>query len=133
MDLDAFRWLLTRPWRVLVLAAVGVPVLWDMPDWWVETPQGWVPDGTVYAYYLGFFVFGVMLHRHRDLLAGFGRHWAVILAVANVVVLPVMLRLTVSGNWIEDEDGPVPPAALAGWKGPVALPGTQALQALTTA
>jgi hypothetical protein len=57
-----------------------------------------------------------MLHRHRDLLADFGRHWPILLTVANVVVLPVMLRLTVSGNWAEDAAGAAAPVWLTTWK-----------------
>jgi hypothetical protein len=100
-----FRWLVGSRWRAAVLAAVTVPVLWDMPDWWVETPQGWTPDATIFVYYLGFFAFGSMLYRHRDLVAGFGRRWLTLLVVANVAVLPLMLKLTISGNWAEEEGG----------------------------
>jgi peptidoglycan/LPS O-acetylase OafA/YrhL len=111
-----FQWLLGRWWKALLLAAVGVPVLWRMPDWWIDTPQGWTPDRAIYLYYLGFFLFGGMLYRHRDRLAEFGRHWKVLLVVANVLVLPAMLKLTVSGNWAEDEVAPQAPTWLLGWK-----------------
>lgn len=70
----------------------------------------------VFGYYLGFFAFGAMLARHRDLLAGYGRRWVALLAVANLVVLPGMLKLTVSGNWLEEEFGPRSPDWLPAWK-----------------
>lgn len=113
----AFRRLLTRRWKAAALAAVGAPVLWTMPDWWIDTPQGWRPDPVIYLYYVGFFLFGAMLYRHRDLLADFGRRWPLLLAVANVLVLPAMLKLTVTGNWFEDAvRHPHSPAWLLGWK-----------------
>ena len=55
---------------ILALAAAAVPVLWDMASWWIDTPKGWVPDLTIYVYYLGFFLAGSVLYRHRDLLPG---------------------------------------------------------------
>lgn len=112
----AFRGLLGRWWKTPALAAACVPVLWTMPDWWIDTPQGWVPRPFVLAYYLGFFLFGALLCRHRDLLPAFGRNWLLLLLVANAVVLPVMLKLTVSGNWMEDAAGGPAPAWLVGWK-----------------
>lgn len=98
----AARWLLGRWWKALPLAAVGVPLLWRMRDWWVESPQGWRPDPTVFAYYLGFFLTGAVLYRHRDLLPAFGGRWHLRLAVANLAVLPGMLALTIAGNRMED-------------------------------
>ncbi len=112
----AFRRLLGTWWKAPLLAALGVPVLWRMPDWWIDTPRGWTPDGAIYLYYLGFFLFGGMLYRHRDRLAEFGRHWKALLLVANVLVLPPMLKLTVSGNWAEDAVAPHAPPWLLGWK-----------------
>jgi peptidoglycan/LPS O-acetylase OafA/YrhL len=111
-----FRRLLGSGWKALILAALGVPLLWPMADWHVETPQGWLPDPVVVVYYLGFFLFGAMLFRHRDLLPGYGRRWPVLLASANLLLLPAMLRLSVSGNWIEAEAGSHPPAWLPLWK-----------------
>jgi glucan biosynthesis protein C len=112
----AFAWLLGRWWKAPLLAALLVPVLWRMRDWWIDTPQGWQPDKAIYAYYLGFFLFGAMLYRHRDRLAAFGRHWKGLLLAANVLVLPPMLHLTITGNWAEAEIGPESPAWLLGWK-----------------
>jgi fucose 4-O-acetylase-like acetyltransferase len=112
----AYRRLLGGWWRAPVLAAAVVPVLWGMTDWWIETQQGWIPDPVVYGYYLGFFAFGGMLARHRDLLAGYGRRWPALLTVANLVVLPGMLKLTVTGNWLEEEFGPRSPDWLPAWK-----------------
>jgi hypothetical protein len=87
-----------------------------MPDWWIDTPQGWALRPFVLIYYLGFFLFGAMLCRHHDLLPRFGRHWLAMLLIANLAVLPVMLKLTVSGNWLEEESGTRTPAWLLGWK-----------------
>jgi peptidoglycan/LPS O-acetylase OafA/YrhL len=112
----AFRYLLGRWWTPALFAALGAPLIWLRPDWWIDTPQWWRPSATIYLYYLGFFVFGALLYRHRDRLAVYGRHWAALLLIANVVVMPVMLKLTISGNYIEDEAGANPPAWLVGWK-----------------
>lgn len=103
-------------WNVAVLAVAVVPVLWDMETWWVDAPSSWVPDLTILAYYLGFFLSGALLYRHRDLLPAIGRRWMVQLAIANVVVLPTMLKLTISGNHIEYEAGDDPPMWLHAWK-----------------
>ncbi len=108
----ATRWVLGSPWRVPLLAAAAVPPLWEMPAWWIETPAGWVPDTDVFVYYLGFFVAGAALARHPDLLPVVGRYWPAQLAVANLLVLPLMLQLTVSGVWAADD----PPAWFVGWK-----------------
>ncbi len=113
---ETFRWFLGRWWKTPVLAVVCIPVLWTMSDWWIDTPQGWEPQSLIFLYYLGFFLFGAMLGRHRDLLPRFGRHWAAMLAIANFVVLPTMLKLTISGNWIEEESGSRTPAWFVGWK-----------------
>lgn len=112
----SFRWLLGWRWKSALLAALCVPVLWPMPDWAVETPQGWLPDPVVVGYYFGFFLFGTMLYRHRDLLPAYGKRWPELLLVANVLVLPAMLKLLVSGNWLEAESGPRPPLWLFVWK-----------------
>jgi acyltransferase-like protein len=111
----AVTWFVGRWWAVPALAAASVPVLWDMPAWWIDTPKGWLPDLTIYVYYLGFFLAGALLYRHRDLLPGIGRRWPIQLAVANVLILPLMLKLTISGNWAEESAGGLP-AWLVGWK-----------------
>ncbi|MBP3958961.1 acyltransferase family protein [Gemmata sp. G18] len=103
-------------WKIPCAAALTVPLLWDMTTWWIDTPKGWAPEVAVLAYYLGFFLVGATLYRQRDALAGVGRRWALRLAVANLVVLPAMLKLTVSGNWVEDAVRGAPPAWLAVWK-----------------
>ena len=112
----AFRSFLTWRWKVVALSAMVVPVLWDMEGWWIDSPTGWLPDLTVYLYYLMFFGVGVVLYRHQDLLAGIGRKWLPQLAIANLIVLPLMLKLTVAGNWHEQAVSGVPPAWLIGWK-----------------
>lgn len=114
-DAVAIRALRSR-WKVPVAAALAVPLLWDMPAWWIDTPKGWAPDGAVLAYYLGFFLVGALLYRHRVALAAIGTRWPVQLAVANLAVLPMMLRLTVTGNWAEGAvEGDLPPWLIV-WK-----------------
>lgn len=109
------RWFMGQWWSIPALAAAAVPVLWDMASWWIDTPKGWVPDLTIYVYYLGFFLAGSVLYRHRDLLPGIGRRWPLQLAIANIIVLPLMLKLTISGNWAEESTHGLP-AWLVGWK-----------------
>lgn len=99
----AARWCLTRWWKVPAAAALAVPVLWTMPSWWIDTPRGWGPHPAIYAYYLAFFLTGAILYRQRDLLVGVGRRWGLYLVVANLLVMPAMVRLTVSGVWAEWE------------------------------
>ena len=96
-------------------AAAAVPVLWDMSSWWIDTPKGWLPDLTIYVYYLGFFLAGALLFRHRDLLPGIGKRWPLQLVIGNLIVLPLMLKLTISGNWAEESARGLP-AWLVGWK-----------------
>ena len=115
LDAGARRLLASR-WKIPLLAAAVVPVLWDMHTWWIDSPGGWAPDFTVYVYYLGFFVAGAVLHRHQDLLAGVGKNWAAQLLFANFVVLPLMLKLTIAGNWREEAIPGDLPAWLVGWK-----------------
>jgi peptidoglycan/LPS O-acetylase OafA/YrhL len=108
-------WFVGRWWAIPALATAAIPILWDMPAWWIDTPKGWLPDLTIYIYYLGFFLTGALLYRHRDLLPGIGRRWPIQLAVANVIILPLMLKLTITGNWAEESAGGLP-AWLVGWK-----------------
>jgi hypothetical protein len=109
------RWFVSRWWTIPALAALAVPVLWDMPAWWIDTPKGWRPDLTIYVYYLGFFLSGALLYRHRDLLPNIGKRWPLQLAIANLLIFPLMLRLTISGNWAEESARGLP-AWLVGWK-----------------
>lgn len=112
----AGRWFLQQWWNVPALAALAVPVLWDMPAWWIDTPRGWRPDLTIYVYYLGFFLAGALLYRHQELLPAVGRRWYWQLACANLLVLPIMLKLTIAGNWAEESVPGQLPTWLAGWK-----------------
>lgn len=114
-----FRGLIGRWWTPALLAAAGAPILWTMRDWWIDTPQGWRPDKVIYLYYLGFFLFGAMLYRHRDRLAAFGRHWVALLLIANVAVMPAMLKLTITGNRMEDAG--TASATLLVWKSAAVL------------
>lgn len=103
-------------WKLPLLVVATVPVLWGMKAWLIDTPDGWLPEGAVYLYYLGFFLAGATLYRHRDLLPTVGRRWAVLLGVANVLVLPLMLWMTITGNWWQRELSGDVPWAFVGWK-----------------
>jgi peptidoglycan/LPS O-acetylase OafA/YrhL len=105
--LDAlFRRLVEGRWRVVLPAAVTFPVLLLMktPVPIVDTQFEWTPELHLLLYYGGFFAFGWMLFRHRDLVPGFGRRWRSALAVANLLVLPVML-VTLGGFVEAKKDG----------------------------
>ena len=79
--------------RFVLPALVTFPVLLLMrsPVPIVDTPLSWVPEWHLLLYYGGFFAFGWMLYRHRDLVPTFGRRWGWALVGANLVILPVML------------------------------------------
>jgi peptidoglycan/LPS O-acetylase OafA/YrhL len=106
----AFRWVIEGRGRVLVPAALTFPLMLPM-KWLVDTPSTWNPQWHVVGYYFAFFAFGWMLYRHRDLVPTFGRGWRTNLGLANLVVLPVMLVLIVSG-WAKAKAG----EDAAGWQ-----------------
>jgi peptidoglycan/LPS O-acetylase OafA/YrhL len=83
--------------RVPLPALCTLPVLLAMRTPIVDTQFHWAPEWPLVLYYAGFFGFGWMLYRHRDLVPVFGRYWGVALVVANVLVLPVLLVLTIGG------------------------------------
>lgn len=95
-----FRCVIEGRGRVLVPVLVTFPFLLPM-RWIVETPMSWYPQVHIVGYYLLFFAFGWVLYRHRDLVPAFGRGWKVNLAVANVLVLPVMVWAIVAGATAE--------------------------------
>lgn len=92
----AFRWVVRGRGRVAVPALVTFPLMLPM-TWIVDTPLRWAPQWHIVAYYFAFFAFGWMLYRHRDLVNTFGRRWGLNLALANVVLLPVMAALILNG------------------------------------
>ena len=107
----AFRRLIEGRARVLVPALCTLPVSLLMRTPFADTPLWWMPEWHILLYYFGFFTFGWMLYRHRDLITSFGRGWKLNLAVANLVVLPVALGLTLGG--IEASGWPKMPIPLA--------------------
>ena len=90
--------------RVLIPALLTFPLMLPM-KWIVDTPTTWNPQWHVIGYYFAFFAFGWMLFRHRDLVPAFGRGWKLNLVLANVVVLPVMVGLIVTGVGAEKAAG----------------------------
>jgi glucan biosynthesis protein C len=118
----AVRAVATSWWKYPLLAVLSVPILWDMKAWLVDTPTTWLPDVTVYLYYLGFFLTGAVLFRHRDLLPAVGRRWPIQLGVANLLLLPLVLWLVITGNWWQRELTGDVPWSFVGWKaGGIAL------------
>jgi peptidoglycan/LPS O-acetylase OafA/YrhL len=104
----AFRWLAVGRWRMIGLVLLTLPALYTMKLWTVDTPLGWVPLWNLLLYYGGFFLFGWLLYRHRDLVEDFGRGWGTNLLVGNLLVLPVMLKLVAEGMEVEVKRGPRP-------------------------
>jgi len=94
---SAFRWIVESRARVLVPAMLTFPALLLMRNWSVETPFGWSPQWHILLYYFGFFGFGWILYRHRDLVATFGRGWKLNLTLANLLVLPLLAWLVIAG------------------------------------
>ncbi len=92
----AFRRVVEGRGRVLVPALLTFPLMLPM-RWVVDTPNSWNPQWHIVGYYFAFFAFGWMLYRHRDLVPTFGRGWKLNLALANLVVLPLMVGLIVTG------------------------------------
>jgi peptidoglycan/LPS O-acetylase OafA/YrhL len=92
----AFRRAIESRWRALAPAVLTFPLMLPM-TWTVDTPTQWNPQWHIVGYYFAFFGFGWMLYRHRDLVPTFGRGWALNLVLANLVVLPVMLGVLVTG------------------------------------
>jgi glucan biosynthesis protein C len=93
----AFRLVVEGRLRVVVPALCTFPVLFTMYMPAVDTPLGWAPEWHLLLYYGGFFAFGWMLYRQRDLVSTFGRGWVRALVLANVVVMPVMLVVLLGG------------------------------------
>ena len=91
---DGFRRLLGMPGKMFVLAIPTALLVLPMKVWgFVDTPEGWTPSLTIIAYYFFFFGFGWLLWGQRDLLLRFTDRWVASLLIANVLVLPVMLKL----------------------------------------
>ncbi len=91
----AFRGVVEGRWRVVLPALVTLPVLMLMTSPFVDTQFRWAPEWHLVLYYAGFFGFGWMLYRHRDLVEAFGRGWKAALVIANLLVLPVAVGCAV--------------------------------------
>jgi peptidoglycan/LPS O-acetylase OafA/YrhL len=92
-----FRRVVEGRGRVPVPALLTFPLMLPM-NWIVDTQAGWMPKWHIVGYYFAFFGFGWLLYRHRDLVPAFGRGWRTNLALANLVVLPVMIGVIVTGR-----------------------------------
>lgn len=103
----AFRRVVEGRPRALLPALVTFPVLLLMKSPAVDTQFRWVPEWHVLLYYAGFFAFGWMLYRHRDLVSAFGRGWKLDLLLANLIVFPV--ALVCLGLGMEAAGGPGKP------------------------
>jgi peptidoglycan/LPS O-acetylase OafA/YrhL len=110
----AFRRVVEGRARVPLPAALTLPVLLCMKTPVADTPLGWAPEPQILGYYFVFFVFGWLLYRQRDLVPAFGRGWKLNLALANILVLPAALGLTLAGVEAEKAGAPGPPAWRAG-------------------
>lgn len=93
---SAFRRLIESRWRVLIPAFLTLPVLLCMKSPVADTPLGWTPEPQILGYYFLFFIFGWMLFRHRDLVIAFGRSWKRNLLLANLVIFPAAIGLTLA-------------------------------------
>ncbi|MBN9122959.1 MAG: acyltransferase family protein [Planctomycetes bacterium] len=111
----AFRRVVAGRLRVAAPALCTLPVLLTMKLPAVDTQLSWVPERHLLLYYGGFFAFGWMLYRHRDLVPAFGRRWGACLVVANAVVLPVMLAALLGGIGAVRTGGDVFPWWLGGF------------------
>jgi peptidoglycan/LPS O-acetylase OafA/YrhL len=105
---SAFRWIVESRVRVLVPALLTLPVLLCMKTPMADTPLGWMPEPQILGYYFVFFAFGWMLYRQRDLVLSFGRGWKWNFAIANIVVLPVTLGLTLQTVELKLNESPEP-------------------------
>ncbi len=95
-----FRRVVEGRGRVLIPALLTFPLMLPM-KWIVDTPTTWNPQWHIIGYYFAFFTFGWMLFRHRDLVPAFGRGWKLNLVLANVVVLPAVMGLILTGVGVE--------------------------------
>ncbi|HEY1192189.1 MAG TPA: acyltransferase family protein [Gemmata sp.] len=109
----AFRWVIQGPGRVLIPALLTFPLMLPM-KWVVDTPERWNPQWHIVGYYFAFFGFGWMLFRHRDLVGTFGRRCWLHLALANMVLLPALVGLIVTGYSAEQAGHPAPPGMKLG-------------------
>jgi peptidoglycan/LPS O-acetylase OafA/YrhL len=110
----AFRRVVEGRGRVLLPAAATLPVLLCMKSPVADTPLGWLPEPQILGYYFLFVGFGWLLYRQRDLVPAFGRGWKLNLALANLLVLPAALGLTLAAVGVEKAGSPGLPAWRAG-------------------
>ncbi len=101
----AFRWVVRGWGRIAIPTLATTPWMFTMQGI-VDTPSNWQPMWHLLGYYFGFFLFGWMLFRHRDLIEDFGRGWNRNLLLANAVVLPILVGLALEGVATPGKFGP---------------------------
>jgi peptidoglycan/LPS O-acetylase OafA/YrhL len=84
-----FRWIVRSPWQPALLAVPTFLLMLPMITWQADSPMRLLPEWRIVFYYAGFFGFGWLLYRHRDLLADCGRWWKWYL-VLGLLVFPGM-------------------------------------------
>ncbi|MDJ0917439.1 MAG: acyltransferase family protein [Woeseiaceae bacterium] len=86
-------WLSRSRFALVVVSIPTASCLWFMGHWGLDTPdKSLAPDLSVFLIYLGFFLFGWMLHRSRGLIEEFARlTWArfalCVIAIAASIIL----------------------------------------------
>jgi peptidoglycan/LPS O-acetylase OafA/YrhL len=85
-----FRWLVQSAWQPVLLAAPTFLLMLPMLSWQADSPTRELPEWRIVSYYAGFFMFGWLLYRHRDLLGQCGRLWAWYLVAAVLFVFPCL-------------------------------------------
>lgn len=95
-------WCICSPAAIgLLTVAMAIP-LWGMDGWFgVDTPVlSLVPSLAVLTVYGGFFVFGYLIHRQRELLSRFSGRWkrpAVVALLLSIGCFAAFYRLEVTG------------------------------------
>jgi glucan biosynthesis protein C len=99
--LSAAAFVLSRRVRAPVrLPTLAVPivitsgVLVGIGQLHTNTPMGFIPDPAIFAYMGAFFAWGWLVHARPDELATYGRHARHALAVAPLLLAPVVVALS---------------------------------------
>jgi glucan biosynthesis protein C len=85
-----FRRSLRSAWQPALWAAPTFLLMLPMITWQADSPTRAQPEWRIVAYFAAFFAFGMLLYRHRDLLADCGRWWKWYLSLGIFLVFPCM-------------------------------------------